>query len=131
MFKFIKNWIATNRKSRDEKAEEKFREKLTYTNLFLLYWQYVCDIIEPALRPIPLDLIISINLKEKLPKDFQIKSYFSINDKDFIKQFINKGGVILFIKNKNLHKQVKKLERENIRYIITEDIEEFDYATIK
>ena len=124
MIKKIREWL-------DKRAERKFKEKLTYTNLYLLYWQYICNILEPALLPMPLDLIISIKLKDKLPKEFQIKSSFSIDDKIFLKRFIEENGIILYINDDNLYVKTRKLEKKNIKYIITENIREFEYVNVK
>lgn len=111
----------------DKRRENDFKNKLTYTNLYLLYWQYICDIIEPTLIPMPLDLIIEINLKDKLPKNFVSKEYFEINDINFIKEFVSDGGIILFIGDKHLYKKVKKIEKKRLKYIITENVEESEY----
>lgn len=119
MFKFIKNWIATNRKSRDEKAEEKFREKLSREYLLNLCLYYLKDG----------DEFLSVSMLDTIEIKHNKKILFKIGNSLKIKEFIKEGGIILLINDSNLYKKVKYLEKKGIRYLITEDEDELKYNT--
>ena len=114
MIKRIKNWLATNRKLRDEKKEREFKGSLNK--------EYLMRSMFNAL----------------IPQDWGIEiKYYTIDNNNFIeiynfealKRFIEEGGIILYKDDEQLYKKVRWLNKHNIKYLITEDERGIEYNT--